>query len=126
MWAVLPVAGLFLGLWIGGVLSVEIPAAYVKYLSIAILAALDSVFGGLRSLMEDHFDSTTMITGFFVNAIAAALLAYLGDHLAIDLYMAAVFAFGVRLFSNIARIRHLLISKWRDNRHTKRKGRSYR
>jgi small basic protein len=114
MWAILPIVGLLIGLVIGGFISIEVPAAYVKYFSIAILAALDSVFGGIRSTMEGRFDSTKMISGFFVNALAAGLLAYLGDRLAIDLYMAAVFAFGVRLFDNIARIRHLLIDKWRN------------
>jgi small basic protein len=113
MWAI-PIAGLFVGLLIGGFLSIEVPAAYVKYFSIALLAALDSVFGGIRSAMENRFDNTKMISGLFVNALAAALLAYLGDRLAIDLYMAAVFAFGVRLFDNIARIRHLLLDKWRN------------
>jgi small basic protein len=116
MWAILPIAGLILGLLIGGFISIEVPAAYVKYFSIAILAALDSVFGGIRSYWENRFDSAKMISGFFVNALAAALLAYLGDRLAIDLYMAAVFAFGVRLFDNIARIRHLLIDKWRKSK----------
>ena len=121
---IFPIAGLVLGVWLGGILSIEIPVAYVKYLSIAILASLDSIFGGLRSHLEDNFDSTTLMTGFFINGFAAASLAYLGDYLAIDLYMAAVFAFGVRLFNNIAHIRHLLITKWRGRHRAKRRGKT--
>ena len=48
----------------------------------------------------------------FFNIILAASLAFLGVHLGVDLYLAAVFAFGVRLFQNIAVIRRILLSKW--------------
>lgn len=110
MWWLIPFAGLFLGVLIGQWAGIAIPAEMVKYLSIAILAALDSVFGGFRALLEKTFDSLTMLSGFFANALLAALLAYMGDRLGVDLYYAAVFAFGVRLFNNLAQIRHHLIS----------------
>jgi small basic protein len=109
MW--LPVLGLTIGLTIGFIAPVQLPVEYTKYLSVAILAALDSVFGGMRAGMEDHFDSTVFITGFFSNTLLAAVLAYTGDRLGVDLYLAAVFAFGVRLFQNLAIIRRHLLHK---------------
>jgi small basic protein len=116
MWWVIPLLGLVLGVLAGQYAGIEIPAEMVKYLSIAILAALDSVFGGVRSLLEKTFNSVTMLSGFFANALLAALLAYMGDRLGIDLYYAAVFAFGVRLFDNLAKIRHFIIAYFRRNK----------
>jgi len=107
----LAVLGLVLGMAFGFNIPYIIPLAYSKYMSVAILAALDSVFGGIRSVMEDHFDSTVFITGFFSNTLLAAGLAFIGERLGIDLYLAAVVAFGVRLFQNLAIIRRYLIKK---------------
>ena len=110
MW--LPLLGLLLGIGIGSTFAIPIPGIYAKYLSVAVLAALDSVFGGLRSIIEDKFDGSVLLTGFFTNALLAALLAYMGDRLGVDLYMAAVFAFGVRLFQNLAIIRREILANW--------------
>ncbi len=119
MW-LLPLFGLIIGIILGTLLNFQIPPVYIKYLSIAVLASLDSVMGGIRSALEENFDATVLLTGFFTNATLAALLAYLGDRLGVDLYYAAVFVFGVRLFQNLASIRHALITRWRDKR--KRRG----
>jgi small basic protein len=114
MW--IPILGLLIGLIIGSALNVPIPGAYAKYLSIAVLAALDSAFGGVRSIFDERFDAAILLTGFFANALLAALLAYLGDQLGVDLYLAAVFAFGVRLFQNLAIIRRELLSRCVEKR----------
>ncbi|GBF34445.1 hypothetical protein DCCM_3563 [Desulfocucumis palustris] len=113
MWIgiVLAAAGLVLGVLIGLNLPVALPQAYAKYLSVAALAALDSVFGGIRAAMEDHYDNRIFITGFFSNTLLAAGLAFFGERLGIDLYLAAVVAFGVRLFQNLAIIRRHLLKK---------------
>jgi len=116
MWWLIPFLGFIFGIFAGHYAGIEIPPEMVKYLSIAILAALDSVFGGVRALLEKSFNSVTMLSGFFANALLAALLAYIGDKLAIDLYYAAVFAFGVRLFDNIAKIRHFIIAYFRGTK----------
>lgn len=115
----LPVLGLVVGVALGFVTNVAIPVAFSSYLSIAILAALDTVFGGVRASLEKSFDSAVFLTGFFTNTLIAALLAYIGNQLGVDLYLAAVVAFGVRLFQNIAAIRRnvfLLIRQRRMER----------
>lgn len=103
--------GLIIGIFIGLKSPLLIPVAFSKYLSVAVLAALDSVFGGIRSAMEDQFDNAVFITGFFSNALLAALLAYVGDRLGVELFMAAIVAFGVRIFQNLAIIRRNLLKK---------------
>lgn len=116
MW-LLPILGLIFGAVIGSALTFQVPPGYIKYMSIAVLASLDSVFGGIRSVLENHFDGTILLTGFFTNALLAALLAYLGDRLGVDLYYAAVFAFGVRLFQNLANIRHTILLQYRNKKN---------
>lgn len=103
---------LLIGLVIGFQMPVLLPAVMAKYMSIAVLAALDSVFGGIRGYMEDGFDNTIFISGFIVNTLLAAGLAYLGDRLGVELYLAAVVVFGVRLFQNLGIIRRYLLKKY--------------
>ena len=107
----LPVLGLLIGVAVGFVANVDIPVAYSSYLSISILAALDTVFGGVRASLEKSFDGAVFMSGFFFNTLVAALLAYIGNQLGVDLYLAAVVAFGVRLFQNIAVIRRIAFNK---------------
>ncbi|MGI6285422.1 hypothetical protein MHOCP_08540 [Moorella humiferrea] len=109
MW--IPAAGLVLGVLIGLLIPVRVPGVYSKYMSVAVLAALDSVFGGLRASMEDNFDNAIFLSGFFSNTLLAAFLAYIGDQLGVELYLAAVLAFGMRLFQNLAIIRRHLLKK---------------
>jgi len=102
-----------LGLVIGWFMPIGLSSAWSLYVAVAILAAIDSVFGAIRSSMEDRFDAMIFVSGFITNAILAAFLAYIGDFLGIPLYYAAVFAFGVRLFQNLAIVRRLLIDNFR-------------
>lgn len=116
MW--LPLLGLCLGLALGLLTNIEIPAMYENYLTIALLAALDTLFGGIRAHLQQIYNDKVFISGFFFNIALAISLAFIGVHLGVDLYLAAIFAFGVRLFQNIAVIRRILITKWED-RHIK-------
>ncbi len=113
MWIgiILAGVGLFLGLFIGLNLPIVLPEGYAPYLGLAVLAALDSVFGGIRAGMEDNFDNTVFLSGFFSNALLAAGLAYIGERLGVALSTAAVVAFGVRLFQNLGIIRRHLLKK---------------
>ncbi|KYZ74898.1 hypothetical protein AXX12_15055 [Anaerosporomusa subterranea] len=107
----LPVAGVVVGFIIGLLFEIQVPIAYAKYTSVALLASLDSVFGGMRSGIEGNFDNTVFITGFFTNALLASGMVYIGERIGIDLYYVALLAFGLRVFQNIAIIRRNLLSK---------------
>ncbi len=108
---ILPLAGLIFGIIIGSFFPFSIPVEYAKFMSVALLASLDSVFGGLRSALEEKFDNTVFITGFFTNALLAAGLVYVGERLGIDLYYVASLAFGLRVFQNLAIIRRYFLKK---------------
>lgn len=106
---IIPIIGLLLGIVIGILSPITIPIQYSSYMSVAILAALDSVFGGVRSSIEKTFNIEVFISGFFGNAVLAAILTYIGDQLGVPIYYAAIFAFGVRLFQNFAIIRRYVL-----------------
>ncbi len=108
------ILGLLIGVFLGLRLDITYPAKYALYISVAILASLDSVFGAVRAMLEDKFNTEIFVSGFFINAILAGFLAYIGDLLGVPLYYAAIFVFGGRLFQNLANIRRSLLNKIRS------------
>ncbi len=103
--------GILIGAIIGFLLPYTYNTTYSLYITVAILASLDSVFGGIRASLEDKFDIKVFLSGFFGNSILAAFLAYIGDRLGVPLYFASIFTFGGRIFDNFAYIRRLLLYK---------------
>ena len=110
MWAVL---GLLIGIFLGLISGIQIPSAYSQYLAIAILASIDSLVGATLSSLQKTFDSSIFFSGFFMNALFAALLTFIGNMLGVDLSLATIIVFGTRIFSNSAAIRRLVISNWK-------------
>ncbi|WP_130864316.1 small basic family protein [Bacilliculturomica massiliensis] len=104
--------GLGIGLIAGFVLNISYPTEYAFYITMALLAALDSLMGAARSQMEGKYNSVVFVTGFVTNAILAGALTYLGDLLGVPIYYAAIFTFGGRLFNNLAVIRHHLLERY--------------
>ena len=98
--------GLLLGVFLGLVFDVNIPESFSPYMSVAILACLDSVFGAFRASLNNNFKSD----------IFAAGLAYLGDKLGIPIYIASVIVFGGRIFDNFGAIRRILLERFKNRR----------
>lgn len=111
MWIIL--LGFILGIALGIFAPFTLPVMYARYLSIAVLAALDTAFGGLRASLEGSYDNGVFITGFFTNVLLAAGLVYMGDRIGVDnLYLAGVAAMGIRMFNNLGFIRRALFTQW--------------
>ena len=108
------VIGLLIGMLLGIVFDVDIPSNFSPYMSVAILACLDSVFGAVRANLSKNFKADIFISGFFGNSILAACIAYLGDKLGIPMYIAAVIVFGGRIFDNFAIIRRILLDRLKE------------
>ncbi len=83
------------------------------YISVVILAIIDSLLGAARAYLESKFDSAIFLSGVLANALLATTLAFVGDNLGLPLYYAALFVFGTRLFENVSIIRRLIIEKHR-------------
>ena len=108
------IISIIIGCLIGAIIGMNIPTipyTYSGYLAIAIVAALDSVFGGIASILNKNFDQKIFLSGFFVNAILAMLLTFLGEKLNVDIYLAAVVVFVGRMFLNLAKIRRYIIER---------------
>lgn len=105
-------AGLAAGLLAGVYCPFALPPQYARMLTVAVMAGLDAVLGGVRAALEGGYDTEVFISGFFINGILAAFLCYAGSSLlGIDLYMVAVLVFGMRIFQNLGVIRRLYIGK---------------
>ena len=113
------VIGCILGAVIG-IYAPIVPYTYSGYLAIAIIAALDSVFGGISSTLKKNFDLKIFVTGFFGNAILAILLTVLGQKLNVDIYLAAIVVFVWRMFMNLGIIRRYYVEKWTDKIKSKK------
>ena len=99
--------GLLAGIVAGLVLQPTVPTWLEPYLPIAVVAALDAVFGGLRAMLDGIFDDRVFTVSFLSNVVVAALIVYLGDHLGVgaQLSTGVVVVLGIRIFSNAAAIR---------------------
>nr|WP_246211809.1 small basic family protein [Phytoactinopolyspora alkaliphila] len=91
-------------------MDVSVPLSLQPYLPIAIVAALDAVFGGIRAVMEGIFDSKVFVVSFVANVLIAALIVYVGDQLGVgaQLSTAVIVVLGIRIFTNVATIRRHL------------------
>jgi small basic protein len=113
----LPVSAFALGLLVGWIaltwLQVpgELAGVYAPYLSLATLAAVDTVLGGVRAGIEGRFQDDIFVSGFVLNTLLAAGLAFLGDRIGVDLFLAAVVALGSRVFLNLSLIRRYYLTK---------------
>ena len=105
-----------------GIYAPMVPYTYSGYLAIAIIAALDSVFGGLESTLKKQFDLKIFVSGFFGNAILSILLTYLGQRLNVDIYLAAIVVFVGRMFNNLGIIRRYYLEKWSNRKKEKNQG----
>ena len=111
------VIAIVIGCILGAIVGINAPIisySYSSYLAIAIIAALDSVFGGITGTLKGEFNFKVFISGFFCNSILSMLLTYLGNKLNVDIYLAAIVVFVGRMFINLTIIRKYYIDKWSE------------
>ena len=103
----IPALALALGVVLGLVLEPTVPGALQPYLPIAVVAALDAVFGAVRAQLDGIFDDKVFVVSFVSNVLVAALVVFLGDLLGVggQLSTGVVVVLGIRIFSNAAAIR---------------------
>jgi small basic protein len=106
----IPVLALLAGVLLGVVLDPAVPMALQPYLPIAVVAALDAVFGGIRAKLDKIFDDKQFVVSFISNVVVAGVIVYLGDQLGVggQLSTGVVVVLGVRIFGNVAAIRRHL------------------
>lgn len=104
------IIALIIGIGLGLVLRPSVPEVIAPYLPIAVVAALDAVFGGLRAYLENIFDAKVFVISFVFNVLVAALIVYVGDQLGVgtQLSTAIIVVLGIRIFGNAAALRRKL------------------
>jgi len=107
---VIAVLGLVIGIVLGLVLQPDVPRGLEPYLPIAVVAALDAVFGGLRAYLDGIFDDKVFVISFASNVVIAAGIVFLGDQLGVggQLSTGVIVVLGIRIFANVAAIRRHL------------------
>jgi len=108
---VIAILGLILGIVLGIVFQPELPTALQPYLPIAIVAAMDAIFGGFRAWLEGTFTDKVFVISFISNVLIAALIVYAGDQIGVgsQLSTGVVVVLGIRIFTNAAAIRRALL-----------------
>jgi small basic protein len=106
------ILALAVGVLAGLLLRIGVPVALLTYLGVAVLAALDSCLGGVRAALERTFSDRVFVFGFITNTLMAAFIVFVGERIGVrELYLAAVVAFGVRLFNNLGIVRRLMFQR---------------
>jgi small basic protein len=82
-----------------------VPQDLTRYVAMAVVAAIDAAFGGVRSYLERTFNDRIFVIAFISNALVAAGLVWVGDQLGADFTTAVIVVFGVRIFQNVAAVR---------------------
>ena len=102
--------GLVVGIVLGLVFRPAVPAGLEPYLPIAVVAALDAVFGALRAFLDGIFDDKVFVVSFVSNVVIAAGIVWMGDKLGVggQLSTGVIVVLGIRIFSNVAAIRRHL------------------
>lgn len=108
----IPALGLVIGVVVGVLLQPEVPLWLQPYLPIAVVAALDAVFGAVRAVLDGIFNDKVFVISFLSNVVVAAFIVFLGDQLGVgsQLSTGVVVVLGVRIFSNVASIRRHLFN----------------
>ncbi len=104
--------GIALGIILGIFAPLTIPTEFARYTAVAIIGILDSILGAIRADMQHKYDSSIFISGLLVNMTFAMLITYFGDRLGLDLYLAVLVVFTLRIFSNLATIRYSFLTRF--------------
>jgi small basic protein len=107
---VIPLIALLIGAIAGLLLQPTVPAALAPYLPVAVVAALDAIFGAVRARLEGTFSERIFLVSFLTNIVLATFLVFLGDQLGAgpEMLTAVVVVLGVRIFQNLAAVRRQL------------------
>ncbi len=110
MWFV--IVGLIIGLVVGHYTPIDIPIELARYTAVGILGIFDSILGAIRADLQKKYSTGIFLSGLVFNMVVAMLITYLGDKLSLDLYMAVLVVFTLRIFGNIATIRYAFLSRF--------------
>src|SRR6266550_4959369 len=108
----LPIVGLVIGALLAVLLKVGPQGGLTgQYMAVACLAGLDTICGGVRSGLEGKYTNEVFVSGFVSNIVIAFFLAWLGDRIGLDLFLAIALVLGLRIYTNLSLIRRFMLTK---------------
>lgn len=117
---ILPILFLIVGICLGILIKEPLTGEFGVYVAVACLAGLDTICGGIRSNLENKFDSSILVSGFISNILIAFGLSWLGDRIGANIYLVCVLIFGQRIFTNLSVIRRIVLTKWQESQAKKK------
>jgi len=117
MW--ISLLGLVVGIALGVFFPVTIPLAYTRYTAVGIIGLLDSIGGALRANIQGKYNASIFVSGLIFNMILAMSVTYLGDKLSLDLYLAVLVVFMMRIMKNVGRLRYGLLTRFLGKRRVR-------
>lgn len=109
------VAGIILGIVAGLNLNLIYSPDYAVYISLAILAIINSIFNMLNENLTGELTAIKSFVFLGIDLAFALLLGYVGEKLGLPIYLAAVFAFGNNIYKNLKIITNFMLEKYRKN-----------
>ncbi len=109
------VTGVILGLLVGLNLNLVYSPEYAVYISIAVLAILNTIFNLLNLNTKGELTVVKSLTYLSTDLIFGLLLAYVGEQLGLPIYLAAVFAFGNSIYQNMRALVNFMVEKYNKN-----------
>lgn len=116
---IIAIFGIIAGIIIGFYLPLQIPIEFARYSAIGILGIFDSLLGGLRADLQNKFRQSIFISGLAYNMVLAIAITYLGDKLSLDLYLAVIVVFTLRIFGNLGTIRYSFMERYLGKKKVK-------
>lgn len=110
------VAGVILGILAGLNLNLIYSPDYAVYISLSVLAILNTIFHVLSENLKGELTPIKSVVFLVSDLSFGLLLGYVGEQLGLPIYLAAVFAFGNNIYSNIKSIINLMLEKYKKNK----------
>ena len=110
------VAGIILGIIAGLNLNITYSSDYAVYISLAVLAIVNTIFNMLNENLRGELTLVKSIVFLSGDLIFGLLLGYVGEQLGLPIYLAAVFAFGNNIYKNIGYLTSYILEKYNKNK----------
>lgn len=110
------VVGITLGIVAGLNLNLIYSPDYAVYISLAILAIVNTIFNLLNENLKGELTPIKSAAFLIGDLVFAILLGYVGEQLGLPIYLAAVFAFGNNIYKNLRTITNFMLEKYKKNK----------
>ncbi|MGD9568029.1 MAG: DUF1290 domain-containing protein [Sedimentibacter sp.] len=110
------VAGVILGILAGVNLDLVYNPDFAVYISLAVLAILNTIFNMLNENLKGELTPVKSIVFLLSDLVFGLLLGYVGEQLGLPIYLAAVFAFGNNIYKNSRSMINFTLEKYQKNK----------